>query len=184
MFFGFGQPESTRPELINIKLPSTSIDTGHKAVVILILPYMSSLKIRPMPRLVLRRLKAVTDASYNPVSRMQSLSLQTAILKSRLVKISRGRIAFADARPERAKMAEQGGAAVKMPQATKTFRAVWNLAAVHKPLHATRKAPTIKPGLHELGAREIPLMLVDKTQGAIGASANSSGNVEDVIALP
>ena len=63
---------------------------------------------------------------------------------------------------------EMVGAAILMPQGIKTFRApkmhpgfssaLWNLAAVHRPLHATRNAPTIRPGLHELAARDIPFM--------------------------
>ena len=56
---------------------------GQRAVIISILPHVSSVKLRPRRRWVLRRLEAVTDASNNPVTRMQNLSLRTAILKSK-----------------------------------------------------------------------------------------------------
>ena len=47
--------------------------------------------------------------------------------------------------------------------------AAWNLAAVHRPLHAMRIAPTTRPGLHELAARhsheQVYTMLTDKAKG-------------------
>ena len=61
---------------------------GHRAVMILILPYSDSLKLRPGPRWVLRTLKVVTNASHKPAKRMQSLSLGTAILNSKSLKIA------------------------------------------------------------------------------------------------
>ena len=61
----------------------------------------------PTPQLVSRKLKAVTMASDNPDTRMQSLSMQTAIFEKSVIKNSRGRNAFAGAGPERAKMVEQ-----------------------------------------------------------------------------
>ena len=66
--------------------------TGHKAVIILVLPYVNSLKLRPMPRWVLRKLKAVTNAPDKPDTRMQSLSMRTPILNSTSLKIAVGEI--------------------------------------------------------------------------------------------
>ena len=72
-FFGLGNRKAS-----GLSLSTSSgrcAHTGHRAVIILILPYISSLKLRPGPRLVLRRLYALTKASSKPATRMQSLSL-------------------------------------------------------------------------------------------------------------
>ena len=68
--------------------------------------------------------------------------------------------------------------------------AVWNLAAVHRPLHAIRNAPTTIPALHELAARHKPSMRerenmvpVDNANGTIGAAANGRGDVKDTTTL-
>ena len=90
-----------------------------------------------------------------PDTRMQSLSLRTAILKSKSLNI-RGRNAIAGARPVRIKMVEQNkqklscrkesrfllGASKRQPRCSST---AGNLAAVHGPLQATRTAPTTRP---------------------------------------
>ena len=55
--------------------------TGQSSI--LILPYVSSQKLRCGPLLVPCRLQAVTNASRRPATRMQSMSLRTAISNSR-----------------------------------------------------------------------------------------------------
>ena len=45
-------------------------------------------KLRPMPRLVLRTLKAVTKASINPEAKMQRVSLRTAVFNSKSLRIA------------------------------------------------------------------------------------------------
>ena len=87
------QQESILYELLRVKsqahrLVGVWAHAGHRAVIILILPYMSSLKLRPRPRWVLRNLKAVTNASQKTGTRMQSLSRRTAILRSKSFKIA------------------------------------------------------------------------------------------------
>ena len=90
-FFRLGQPEGSGSELRSGLNPKR-IDgyvwarAGHRTVIILTLPYMSSLNFIPRPLFVFRQLKAVTKASNKPDTRMQSLSLRTAILKRKSLK--------------------------------------------------------------------------------------------------
>ena len=74
-FFGLGNRKAVGQSWSGLKLRNVWGHAGHWAVIILILPRMSSLKLRPRPRWVFRNLKAVTKASNNPHTRMQSLSL-------------------------------------------------------------------------------------------------------------
>ena len=100
-------------------------------------------------------------------------------------------------------MVEQNRVTVVMPQAVQVPRGqpkpkrqprcsstVWDLAAVHGPLQATRTAPTIRPTrftrvactaepLHE----QVHTILVNETQDAVGTFANGLSDVEDVSAL-
>ena len=120
---------------------------GHRAVIILILPYMSSLKLRPRPQWVLRNLKPVTNASNKPATRLQSYHT------------------FASPRPRNESSRTGYGIdcnavsnrAPRDPKRHPRFSSVvWNQAAVHKPLKATRSAPTIRPALHALAVRQRP----------------------------
>ena len=98
-------------------------------------------------------------------------------------------------------MVAKDKAAVVMPRAIKflealqavskiVFICVWNLAAVHRPLHAMRNAPTTRPGLHQLAVRHYAIhehvhtMLANKSQNIVLRTANGFGNLKDVTTLP
>ena len=62
---------------------------------------------------------------------------------------------------------KKGGTSIEMqnamellvaPHKTSWVSSVWNLAAVHRPLHAIRNAPTTIPALHDMAARHRPSM--------------------------
>ena len=110
------------------------------------------------------------------------------------------RNAFASAGPERAKMVEQGRAAIIVPQAIKTLRALQDASWIffdsvetgsraqtitcdtqgtNDKTRFARVGRTTKP-LHE----QVHAMQIEKIQSAIGTSAQSLRNIEDAIALP
>ena len=89
-FCRLGQPEDSGPELISIETQAPTQNTCQSSF--LIPPNMISLKIRPRPWCVLRKLKEVTKASIKPATRMQSLSRRTTIWESRLLKIAVGKM--------------------------------------------------------------------------------------------
>ena len=117
-FLRLGQLESFRSELFRIH-PKHIVwlvcaHAGHTAVIILILSYKSSLKLRPRPQWVLPNLKPVTNGSNKPATRLQSLSLKTAILNSKSLKIAVGDKHLPV--PGRGtKVVEQGRASIVMP---------------------------------------------------------------------
>ena len=65
---------------------------GKRAVIILILPYISARKLRPWSWCVLHKLNTVTKASNKPDTRVQSLSFRTAMLNNMSLKIAVGKI--------------------------------------------------------------------------------------------
>ena len=54
--------------------------------------------------------------------------------------------------------------------------AVWNLATVHRPLHATCRATTTRPALHELAVRH-------QTFGELDRLQKASGDIKDTTTL-
>ena len=89
-FFGLGNRKAVGRSWSGLKLRYVWGHAGHWAVIILILPRMSSLKLRPRPRWVLRNLRAVTKASNNPDTRMQSLSLANGNFEEQIIENSCG----------------------------------------------------------------------------------------------
>ena len=169
IFFGIGLPEGFRSQLLLAEAQAHGMygltrDIGSSSF----LSHISSLKLRPRPRLVVRRLKAVTHASNSPETRMHSLPLRTAILKSKSLKMAAREILSTVPSHRQQKRSSNIGQEVWCGKQSCSSRhsnrhpglssAVWNLAAVHRPSHAMRKAPTIRLCLHELAVRHNPCM--------------------------
>ena len=130
---------------------------------------------------------------------MQSLSLRTAILIDGSLKIAVGEMHSQVPGKREQKDSKRVGHRLQCriqsspswhPMRHPGFSsAVWNLAAVHRPLHAIRNAPhhhtsftsVVCPtqAFHE-GENT---MLVDETTRTIGAAANGCGDVKDVTTL-
>ena len=128
----------------------------------------------------------MTTASRSPATKMQSLSLRTAMLNNSALQIAVGEMhslvsGEREHRESKKWSIDINAECSQAPRGTpssKCSSAMWNLGAVHRPLHATRNAPTTRPALHEFAVLHKPSKRartwcwLTEIYGTIGASCH------------